>query len=147
MFRSKLAAEKLGHDNVVRQCYRSSIWDETLYKAWSAIVCHLVPNVASMEARLKQFAVILDADEVLLFEKATFLVIAQAQIVQHDDIHRFEKVSNIIKQFKLSCSKLGSQFECMCVRNSKFAAFIDSFTCNTFIMVVLSDATVCKSLP
>uniref|UniRef100_A0A915Q0Q5 Uncharacterized protein n=1 Tax=Setaria digitata TaxID=48799 RepID=A0A915Q0Q5_9BILA len=142
MCRSKLAAEKFGHDNVVRQCYRSSIWDETLYKAWSAIVCHLVPNVASMEARLKQFAVILDADEVLLFEKATFLVIAQAQIVQHDDIHRFEKVSNIIKQFKLSCSKLGSQFECMCVRNSKFAAFIDSFTCNTFIMVVLSDATV-----
>uniref|UniRef100_A0A8R1Y438 Ras-related GTP-binding protein A n=1 Tax=Onchocerca volvulus TaxID=6282 RepID=A0A8R1Y438_ONCVO len=142
MCRSKLAAEKLGHENVVRQCYRSSIWDETLYKAWSAIVCHLVPNVASMEARLKQFAVILDADEVLLFEKATFLVIAQAQIVQHDDIHRFEKVSNIIKQFKLSCSKLGSQFECMCVRNSKFAAFIDSFTCNTFIMVVLSDATV-----
>ncbi|VDN82578.1 unnamed protein product [Brugia pahangi] len=144
MSRSKLAAEKFGHDNVVRQCYRSSIWDETLYKAWSAIVCHLVPNVASMEARLKQFAVILDADEVLLFEKATFLVIAQAQIVQHDDVHRFEKVSNIIKQFKLSCSKLGSQFECMCVRNSKFAVFIDSFTCNTFIMVVLSDATVCK---
>lgn len=33
-------------------------------QAWSAIVCHLVPNVASMEARLKQFAVILDADEV-----------------------------------------------------------------------------------
>nr|CDP95533.1 BMA-RAGA-1 [Brugia malayi] len=135
MSRSKLAAEKFGHDNVVRQCYRSSIWDETLYKAWSAIVCHLVPNVASMEARLKQFAVILDADEVLLFEKATFLVIAQAQIVQHNDVHRFEKVSNIIKQFKLSCSKLGSQFECMCVRNSKFAVFIDSFTCNTFIMV------------
>ncbi|VDK73601.1 unnamed protein product [Litomosoides sigmodontis] len=142
--RSKVSAMNCGHygHDVVRQCYRSSIWDETLYKAWSAIVCHLVPNVASMEARLKQFAVILDADEVLLFEKATFLVIAQAQIVQHEDVHRFEKVSNIIKQFKLSCSKLGSQFECMCVRNSKFAAFIDSFTCNTFIMVVLSDATV-----
>lgn len=41
--------------------------------------------------------------QVLLFEKATFLVIAQAQIVEHKDIHRFEKVSNIIKQFKLSC--------------------------------------------
>lgn len=39
----------------------------------------------------------------MLFEKATFLVIAQAQIVSHSDIHRFEKVSNIIKQFKLSC--------------------------------------------
>ncbi|VDM96056.1 unnamed protein product [Thelazia callipaeda] len=143
--RSKLVAGKFGCDNIVRQCYRSSIWDETLYKAWSAIVCHLVPNVSSMEARLKQFALVLDADEVLLFEKATFLVIAHAQIVEHDDVHRFEKVSNIIKQFKLSCSKLGSQFECMCVRNSKFAAFIDGFTCNTFIMVVLPDSTVCES--
>ncbi|VDN40100.1 unnamed protein product [Gongylonema pulchrum] len=144
MLRSEAAAVKLKRENAVKKCYRSSIWDETLYKAWSAIVCQLVPNVASMEAKLQQFAVILDADEVMLFEKATFLVIAQAQTVEHKDIHRFEKVSNIIKQFKLSCSKLGSQFDCMCVRNSKFAAFIDSFTCNTFIMVVLSDASVCK---
>lgn len=34
MCRSKLAAEKFGHDNIVRQCYRSSIWDETLYKVY-----------------------------------------------------------------------------------------------------------------
>uniref|UniRef100_A0A914RIF0 Ras-related GTP-binding protein n=1 Tax=Parascaris equorum TaxID=6256 RepID=A0A914RIF0_PAREQ len=105
-------------------------------QAWSAIVYQLVPNVSSMEMKLKQFAIILDADErlplekgddvsrlevvcifvvslsdrsmnrffkVMLFEKATFLVIAQAQITQHRDVHRFEKVSNIIKQFKLSC--------------------------------------------
>ncbi|KHN79496.1 Ras-related GTP-binding protein A [Toxocara canis] len=140
--RSQIEANKFNRTNAVCQCFRSSIWDETLYKAWSAIVYQLVPNVASMETKLKQFAIIIDADEVMLFEKATFLVIAQAQITQHRDVHRFEKVSNIIKQFKLSCSKLGSQFECMYVRNSKFAAFIDSFTCNTFIMVVLSDPTV-----
>lgn len=35
-------------------------------QAWSAIVCQLVPNVASMEVKLKQFAGILDADEVRL---------------------------------------------------------------------------------
>jgi Ras-related GTP-binding protein A/B len=100
------------------ECFRSSIWDETLYKAWSAIVYQLIPNVSSMEQKLKKFAEIVDADEacystqalkhlfrtqVLLFEKATFLVIAQAQRVKHEDVHRFEKVSNIIKQFKLSC--------------------------------------------
>uniref|UniRef100_A0A915M7R3 GTP-binding protein n=1 Tax=Meloidogyne javanica TaxID=6303 RepID=A0A915M7R3_MELJA len=89
---------------VTIQCFRSSIWDETLYKAWSAIVYQLIPNITSMEQKLKKFTEIVDADEVLLFEKATFLVIAQAQRVLHDDIHRFEKVSNIIKQFKLSCS-------------------------------------------
>lgn len=47
------------------ECYRSSIWDETLYKAWSAIVYSLVPNVNQMEQKLQQFAEIMDADEVM----------------------------------------------------------------------------------
>ena len=51
----------------------SGIWDETLYKAWSSIVYMLIPNVKEMECSLNEFAEILDADEVLLFEKATFL--------------------------------------------------------------------------
>jgi len=139
---ARLSESTAGNVKVPLQCFRSSIWDETLYKAWSAIVYQLIPNVAVMEQRLMQLVTILDADEVLLFEKATFLVVAQAQLVQHKDVHRFEKVSNIIKQFKLSCSKLGSQFECMEVRNKNFAAFIDSFTSNTYIMLVLSDGSV-----
>ncbi|KAK6032180.1 Gtr1/RagA G protein region [Ostertagia ostertagi] len=89
-----------------------------------------------MEQKLKQFAAILDADEVMLFERATFLVIAHAEMAEHRDMHRFEKVSNIIKH------KMGSQFEYMHVRNSHFAAFIDAFTPNTFIMVVLADGNV-----
>lgn len=82
---------------------------------------------------------VLDADEVLLFERATFLVIAHCERKPHRDPHRFEKVSNIIKQFKLSCSKLGAKFQSMEVRNSRFAAFIDIFTSNTTIMVLCSD--------
>ncbi|VDD90445.1 unnamed protein product [Enterobius vermicularis] len=134
--RSALEYEKCGRKSAVCQCFKSSIWDETLYKAWSTIVYSLIPNVIAMEEKLKQFATAVDADEVLLFEKATFLVIARAQVAQHTDIHRFEKVSNIMKQFKLSCNKLGSHFEYMHVRNSKFTALIDSFTENTYIMVV-----------
>ena len=55
-------------------CFRTSIWDETLYKAWSQIVYQLVPNVKGLEKTLENFAEIIDADEILLFEKATFLV-------------------------------------------------------------------------
>lgn len=44
-----------------------------------------------------------DADEVVLFEKSTFLVISNSTRKAHGDVHRFEKVSNIVKQFKLSC--------------------------------------------
>ena len=58
------------------------------------------------------------------------------------DPHRFEKISNIIKQFKLSCSKTQAQFQAMEVRNSNFTAFIDYFTTNTYIMVIMSDPSV-----
>lgn len=123
-------------------CFRTSIWDETLYKAWSSIVYMLIPNVKEMECSLNEFAEILDADEVLLFEKATFLVISHAQRNQHRDVHRFEKISNIIKQFKLSCSKLAANFQSMEVRNSNFSSFIDVFTANTYVMVILSDSHI-----
>ena len=105
------------HDDLKRlslplECvaFRTSIWDETLYRAWSSIVYQLIPNVKALENSLSQFAEIVDADEILLFERATFLVISDCQRKKHSDSHRFEKVSNIIKQFKLSCGKLGAKF-------------------------------------
>lgn len=123
-------------------CFATSIWDETLYKAWSSIVYQLIPNVQQLEENLSNFAEILEADEVLLFEKATFLVISYCERKQHPDIHRFEKISNIIKQFKLSCSKIGAAFESMEVQNSSFAAFIEMFTPNMVVMVVMSDTSI-----
>lgn len=102
----------------------------------------MIPNVAALENSLKHFADIIDADEVLLFEKATFLVISHCQSKKNRDLHRFEKVSKIIKQFKIRCSKLGGKLHSIEVRNSAFAAFIDTFTSNTYIMVVMSDPTI-----
>ncbi|POI35685.1 hypothetical protein CIB84_000563 [Bambusicola thoracicus] len=110
--------------------------------AWSSIVYQLIPNVQQLEMNLRNFAQIIEADEVLLFERATFLVISHYQCKEQRDIHRFEKISNIIKQFKLSCSKLAASFQSMEVRNSNFAAFIDIFTSNTYVMVVMSDPSI-----
>jgi len=123
-------------------CFRTSIWDETLYKAWSAIVYSLIPNVNTLEHNLSSFAKITDADEVVLFERATFLVISSATQRAHHDIHRHEKISNIIKQFKLSCTKAVSSFQSMEVLNSNFTAFIDTFTSNTYVMVIMSDKSI-----
>lgn len=223
------------------QCFGTSIWDETLYKAWSEIVTNLIPNIGVLESHLSDFCRICDADEVVLFERATFLVISHAQAKKDNtdnggrllksgeenevanepsgdgnvaeaggaenvtrdesttdkdqsgssppiqdlsleggvptpaspggnatlstnpsntnnqkmatkasnqitasstpqfDAHRFEKISNIVKQFKLSCGKAQSQFQGMDVSNSKFTAFIDAFTANTYIMVIVSN--------
>lgn len=123
-------------------CFATSIWDETLYKAWSSIVYQLIPNIQLLESNLARFASIIDANEVLLFEKATFLVISHCERKPHRDVHRFEKISNIIKQFKLSCSKLAASFQSMEIRNYSFSAFIDIFTPNTYVMVIVSDPSI-----
>ncbi len=124
------------------RCYGTSIWDETLYKAWSAIVYSLIPDMEVLEGHLKNLCDICDADEVVLFEHATFLVISHATRKLHGDVHRFEKISNIIKQFKLSCGKSMAQFQSMQVRNSNFTAFIDVFTANTYVMMIVSDPQI-----
>ena len=123
-------------------CFRTSIWDETLYKAWSQIVYFLLPNVKTLEKNLEQFCNTLNADEVVLFERSTFLVVSHHDAKKHEDVHRFEKISNIIKQFKLSCIKTSFQFQSMVVRNQKFTAFIDEFTSSTYIMVIVSDPDI-----
>lgn len=123
-------------------CYGTSIWDETLYKAWSQIVYALIPNVDKLEGQLRKFCNLSQADEVVLFEKATFLVISHATQKEHSDVHRYEKISNIIKQFKLSCSKTQAQFKSMEVKNKNFTAFIDVFTTNTYIMIILTNSDI-----
>lgn len=123
-------------------CFGTSIWDETLYKAWSSIVYALVPNVDVLESNLDKFTRLCEADEVVLFEKATFLVISHATHRAHSDVHRYEKISNIIKQFKLSCSKSQSNFMSMEVQNKNFTAFIDQFTTNTYIMIIISNPNI-----
>jgi len=126
-------------------CFRTSIWDETLYRAWSTIVTALIPNVDMLTNQLEAFGEICEADEVVLFEKATFLVIAHAtqkSAKVHKDVHRFEKISNIIKQFKLSCSKNSQRFSSLEVRTSKFTAFVESFTSSTYVMVIMSDPDI-----
>ena len=165
-------------------CFATTIWDESLYRAWSAIVYSLVPNVDLLESHLKWFCEVCDAKEVILFEKSTFLVISHSQPPRPDEIsavltpkkkssrislsnptpttspspvspppstvypqltwdsQRFEKLSNIIKQFKLSCASQGESFQAMHIRRHHFSAYLEPFTPNTCLLIVLGDSEV-----
>ncbi|EMR10280.1 GTP-binding protein gtr1 [Pneumocystis murina B123] len=140
--RSKILYQR--SENLETVILATSIWDETLYKAWSCIVYTLVPNIPTLEKHLKQFALHVEADEVVLFERTTFLVISHTSRPEfnHPDLHRFEKISNIVKQFKLSCSKMQSQFILFELRTCPFSAFIAPYACDTYILVILSDPLV-----
>ncbi|CUS15033.1 unnamed protein product [Tuber aestivum] len=120
-------------------CFQTSIWDETLYKAWAGIVYTLIPNLPQLETHLHRFASIADAEEVILFERTTFLVISHVtrSSIPNPFPDRFEKISNIVKQFKQSCSKMASNFTAFELRAAGFSAFIDVLTPNTYILVVM----------
>lgn len=62
--------------------FPTSIWDESLYKAWSQIVCSLIPNINLFNNNLIKFNSILDAEEIILFEKTTFLVISSTASIK-----------------------------------------------------------------
>jgi len=116
--------------------FGTSIWDETLYKAWSSVVHQLVPNVKLLEEGLENFASQGGYDEAVLFEKASFLVIASCTRKEHGDRHRFEKISNIVKQFKLIVGRGQGQFQGLRVGNKSFEVILDACGGNTYLMIV-----------
>ena len=67
------------------ECFKTSIWDETLYKAWSQIVKFMLPNIETLEKDLASFCLNINADEVVLFERSTFLVISHHDAKPHED--------------------------------------------------------------
>jgi len=93
LFEERAAELRKMADPLRITCFGTSIWDETLYKAWSSIVYALVPNVDILESNLDKLCRLCEADEIVMFEKATFLVISHATHRAHEDVHRYEKAS------------------------------------------------------
>ncbi len=83
--------------------YATSIWDQSLYKAWGGIVHTLVPNLQTIENYLRQLAYVTNAEEIVLFESTTFLTVTSVTSDAgnlNPNSDRFEKLSNVIKTFK-----------------------------------------------
>ncbi|KAL3316374.1 hypothetical protein Ciccas_004973 [Cichlidogyrus casuarinus] len=124
--------------------FATTIWNETLYEAWSKIVYNLIPNVEKLEKSLKQFSDILMADDIILFERATFLQIASHRNSRDREDYKIDKISELIKRFKQSCSKHECSFTGIQIRNDHFSAYLDQFTSSTYIMVIISDSSICE---
>ena len=111
-FRAKLLQERSDMIREKSECfertvqtYATSIWDETLYKAWGMIVHSLVPNLDTIERYLSHMMDVINAEEVILFEQATFLTVTSvtSKIGDRNPYYdRYERLSNIIKTFKHS---------------------------------------------
>ena len=97
--------ERSGRFQRTIHTYGTSIWDQTLYKAWGMIVHSLIPNLDVIEGILSDLADITEAEEIILFERTTFLTVTsvKSKVGERNPYEdRFERLSNIIKTFKSS---------------------------------------------
>lgn len=126
--------------------FATSIWDQSLYKAWAEIIHDLVPNLDEIERHLSSLGTLIQAEEVLLFERSSFLVVSNwvSTIGEaNPTTDRFERLSNIIKNFKQSTSrytgtpKSAEQFILFELKLNVFSMFIVKFTTNTYLAVIL----------
>jgi Ras-related GTP-binding protein A/B len=120
------------------QCFPTSIWEISLYKAWTNIVSELTMNLKSIKQSLKNFSQVCGVEEVILFEKNTFLLLCSFTDKEIKDEQRFEKISHIIKKFKLSCMTTNSRFESMIIQTRNYTTYLDEFTSSTYIMVIIN---------
>ena len=56
------------------RCFATCIWETSLYRAWTYIVSSLIMDMDKLKVGLKNFALACNAEEVILFEKSTFLL-------------------------------------------------------------------------
>ncbi|KAK4246710.1 Gtr1/RagA G protein conserved region-domain-containing protein [Corynascus novoguineensis] len=129
------------------QLFATSIWDQSLYKAWASIIHDLVPNLSVIETQLASLGLAIDADEILLFERTSFLVVSRWTSAEGEGNpygDRFERMSNILKSWKHTCSKYTgtprnaeqfSDFEYK--MGATFSMFATKFTTNTYILVCM----------
>ncbi|KAJ7264983.1 Gtr1/RagA G protein conserved region-domain-containing protein [Mycena haematopus] len=145
-------SQKQGQAMTPVTVFGTSIYDESLYRAWSSIVHTLIPNAAVLSKHLTIFAEACSATEVILFERTTFLVIAtsypptspptEVAPFQELEATRYERTSELIKFFKHSCSRVREEFHSLEMELPEFSAVLDEMTKNTYVLIIVHDPTI-----
>jgi len=126
-------------------CSKTSIWDKTLYSAWSRIVTQLVPNRRKLEDELNNFVKLSEADEVMLFEKNTYLNLCyvnrnkpsgSGDVAAAELAEKMEELSHHMKSFKTICYRNATSYKSVEIKNSRHSIIMSEFTEYTIIMLI-----------
>lgn len=140
------ASEEEGFSGNQIEFWATSIWDQSLYKAWTQVMYYLVPNASTIELMLRRLAELIDAHELMLYERTTCLLVtsvtrgAESKNPYSD---RFERISSILKTHKHSMSKhtgimpSAVSFAELQIKTGNFMFFITRLTENTNLAVVV----------
>lgn len=139
------SSEGAEHQQV--EYWGTSIWDQSLYKAWTQVIYQLVPNAGVIERLLNQLADVVHAHEMVLYERTTCLMVTHIsrpyEAKSNPFTDRFEKLSSILKSQKQSLSKHtglppgSAHFAELQIKTGNFMFLITRLTENTNLAVVL----------
>jgi len=131
------------------QCFFTSIWDESLYFAWSAIVQTLLPSPDRLRTLLAELCNACDAAEVVLLDAATLMTLSAAEsqvdskqpaLTKLGNENRHERIAWILKSFSVSVAKwLGSNNHrhiSIQLQHKDFLFVLHQFTESAVVVVV-----------
>ncbi len=128
------------------ECFPTSIWEASIYKTWSIILGNIIPNKDKIKSLLEKYCQACLADEVILFERNTFLYIFSYNNKKNKDNERFEKICERMKKFKNTCNIESKKYNHFLIRNKNNTIYLNEFENNTCIMTVLSNKSVTLEL-
>ena len=139
IFEKRLKQFESKAGNFIIKYFPTSIWENTLYKAWSEILGNIIPNSIKIKELIGKYAIASQVDDVALFEKNTFLCISSFNTKNIKENERYEHICRLMKKFKKTCRMEGKKFNNFLIKNKSNAIYYEEFENSTYIMVILSN--------
>ena len=126
--------------------YYTSIWEISLYKAFSDILSSIIKDINNIKNMLEEYSKACEADEVAIFDKNSLLAISSVNNKNFKDEERFEKICYSLKKFESNYKLISNKINEFTIKNKVNTIYFDEFTDSSYIMVALSNKNISLEL-
>ena len=117
--------------------YPTSIWETNIYNYFSQIFSKYLKNSEQIKKFLENYALNINALEVLLFNKKTSLFISCYSNKEKSDENKIEKTCVSLKKIARRLKQTENAFKEMIINNIKNTLYVGEFNDYCYIVVIL----------
>jgi hypothetical protein len=117
--------------------YPTSIWETNIYNYFSQIFSKYLKNSEKIKKFLENYALNINASEVLLFNKKTSLFISCYSNKEKSDENKIEKTCVSLKKIARRLKQTENAFKEMIINNIKNTLYVGEFNDYCYIVVIL----------
>ena len=118
--------------------YPTSIWETNIYNYFSQIFSKYLKNSEKIKKFLENYALNINASEVLLFNKKTSLFISSYTNKEIKDEKRIEKICYSLKKIANRMKLSENKFKEMTINDKMNTIYVGEFNDFCYIVVILS---------